>query len=316
MHTGSSAYSDVSGGSTLRQSQGGGTDHAVIGAELSCGVTANTGAGVLQRSVGETIQQVSDVHHHITQSNTILTAESQGAFQHRVLHQNADISHINGLIDILQTQEVTQICTGSVTHVVDVELPLQIEIKGCKGHHVLDFGDAALERSAIGGQEPITLHANAHRLTVLHFLGLDRYHTADGSFHQTHGLVELCLLFLGQLLLDHALNHQVGIHQIFADDDVQRTTICSPALTQAGNDVGNDELQNSGAHSCGHDIAICDGVAGCFQIIAVHSCDILNQNILMTAGEHIADGIAFILLQMLHYGRRDVDKGDAIAGLT
>ena len=203
-----------------------------------------------------------------------------------------------------------------MAHVVDVELPLQIEIKGREGHHVLDLGDTALESGAVGGQEAVALHADPHGLAVLHLLGLHRHHTADGGLHQTHGFVKFCFFFIRELFLNHSLDHQVGIHQVLTDDDIQGFAACGPALTQAGYDIGDDELQNSGTHGGGHDVAAGDSIGGGLSVVAVHGGDILHQHILVTAAEYIADGITFVLLQMLHNGRCHIDKGDTVAGLA
>ena len=103
MQAGGRAHGDVGGGNSLPERQSGGTDQAVVRAQLSAGVAAHTGAGILQRRVGKAVQKVSNVHEDVSQGNAVLGTESHGAFQHGILHQNPHIGHIDGLVNILQT---------------------------------------------------------------------------------------------------------------------------------------------------------------------------------------------------------------------
>ena len=203
-----------------------------------------------------------------------------------------------------------------MTHVMDIQLALDVEIKGIVRHHVRDLGNFTLESCLVNRQEAIGFHADTHGLAVLHLLGLNRHHAADGSFYQTHGLVKLSAFLSGQLLFQHALQHLVGIHQVLTDDDIQRATVHCPALTQTGNDIGNDELQDTGAHSGGHDVATRDGIGSSFGVVAVNSGDILNPHILMTLTGNIANGIGMVFLQGLNNRLCHINKGDFKTGLA
>ena len=199
---------------------------------------------------------------------------------------------------------------------MDIQLALDVEIEGLEGNHVLDVGHFALEGSLVGRQETVALHAHAHGLAVLHLLGLHGDHAADGGFHETYGLIKLFALFLGQLLFEHTFQDLVGIHQVFADDDVEGRAVCSPALAQACHDIGHDELQDSGAHSRCHDVAVCDGIGGGLGIVAVDSGHVGDHHILMAGTCHIADGIALFFLQGLDNRLCHIDKGVTVAGLA
>ena len=57
---------------------------------------------------------------NIFHGNTVLFRQGYGTFQHSILYQNPHIRHIDGLVDILQTQQVAQVSAGSMAHIVNI----------------------------------------------------------------------------------------------------------------------------------------------------------------------------------------------------
>ena len=98
-----------------------------------------------------------------------------------------------------------------MAHIVNIQLSLDVKIKGGIGHHILNLRHLALESRLVHRQEAVPLHADPHRLTSLHIFCLDGYHPSDGGLHQTDGFIELLAFIFRQLCFQHSIQHLVGI---------------------------------------------------------------------------------------------------------
>ena len=203
-----------------------------------------------------------------------------------------------------------------MAHVVQIQLALDVEIKRREGNKIFDFGDLALERVLVDRKIPVALDAHAHGIAVFHGLGLYGHHAADRSLDQTHTLVEDLAFFIRQLRLEHVLQHLVRVHQILADDDVERLFTPCPALAQAGDDIRHDELQNSCAHGGGHDVTRGNGLRCGLGVVAVDGGDVRDDNVLKAVARDIAHRIVVVALQGGYNRFGHIDEGDFIAGLA
>ena len=73
---------------------------------LSARVAAHAGAGVLERGVGKAVQQVLDVQNDAAQLHVVLLVQRHSTLQHGILHQHADLRHVDGLVDIFIAQQI------------------------------------------------------------------------------------------------------------------------------------------------------------------------------------------------------------------
>ena len=256
------------------------------------------------------------MQHQAIQLDAVLFMQRQRAFQHGVLHDGQNFRIVDGLINIFPALVAAQIRAGRVAHVVDVQLALNIKIKRLKRNHVRDLRNFTLERGLVNRQETVALDTDAHRIAVLHLLGLHGHHAANGGLDQTDLFIKVLLFLVGQQVLQHPFHDLVCVHQVFADDDVERAVVPCPALSETRDDVADDELENSRADRRRHDIAVCDGLGGRFLIVAVDRGHVLDHDVLMSFAGHIADGILLLFLQRLHDRLCHVDECDLIAGLT
>ena len=202
-----------------------------------------------------------------------------------------------------------------MTHIVDIELALNVVIERRIGHHILDVRNLALKSGLVYGQEAVLFYADTHRLAVLHLFRLNGHHTTNRGFHKAYGLIKPLALFFGKLFFEHTLQDLIGIVEVLANDNIKGAFIHLPTLAQSGNNIGNDEFKNSCANGRCHNIAICNGVYR-FRQIAVCCSYILYPNILMALGGYDTDGVLFLLPQSLDHRLCYIDKGDLIAALT
>ena len=256
------------------------------------------------------------MEHQRLQLNAVFLRQRHCTLQHRVFHDAQNLGIINGLIDIFPANVAAEVRTGRVTHIVNEQLALDVEIERLKRHQILNLRDFALERRQIDRQEAVALDADAHRVTVLHFFRLRRHHPPDGRFDQTDACVKQRLFLLGELLLEHPFEDLICVVQIFADNDVEGSVRPRPALAQTRDDVWNDEFEDSRAHGRRHDIATGNCFGSRFLIVAVDCCDVFDHHVLMTFARHIADRVLMLFLQSPHDRLRHVDECDLIPGLA
>lgn len=117
-------------------------------------------------------------------------------------------------------RSVPRYAASGVRHIEHIELALCAGMEGRNQFRVRDGGNRPQEGVAIHGQVAIAFRADDGGI------GLLGHDAVDGGFHQAH-----ILHFLGREQGGEQFRHALGrIHQVFANEDVERPRAAREAL--------------------------------------------------------------------------------------
>ncbi|MPM68173.1 hypothetical protein SDC9_115104 [bioreactor metagenome] len=156
------------------------------------------------------------------QRHRILLRERLRALEHGVERDGVGVRVVNRLENICPLCIQPQIRRRRMPQIVDVELSADIEVKRRERNHAPDRRNFAAERVPVHRQVAVSLHADAEWIPLLHLRCLHGHHTPDRRLDQPHAFIQQPLFLRRHLLFEHALDNLVRIHQVLADNDVQR----------------------------------------------------------------------------------------------
>ena len=297
----------------MLQAEQGGANQPVRVGELAFRIAAHPGAGIFKRPVLEAGKQILEMADQKLHRHLVGLRQSQRALQHGVLDDILDAGILNGLIDVFPVGIKPQIGADRMAHIVHIQLSSDVIVKGLIGHHILDFRNFAAEGCLVHRKETVPLHADAQRIPGLHFLCLNRNHPSDGGLHQPDILIQPGRLFFCKLCLQKLFQNPVGVHQVLADNNVQRAALPRPSPADSLRQIWHDKFQHIDAHGGGHDVCLRNRLRGRFPVIPVYRPDMLHLDILMALVGHNPHRIPPIPVQSVDDRLRHIDKGYLIA---